>query len=64
VRCGALRWEVDDFSGAHKGLVIAEIEMPNEMAEFERPSWLGEEVTDDKRYYNASLAADGLPRRN
>jgi adenylate cyclase len=56
--CGA-RWEVDVFEGAHVGLMIAEIELPSESAFFERPAWLGEEVTGDPRYYNAHLAAQG-----
>lgn len=49
-------WEVDEFLGANAGLVIAEIELAREDATFERPPWLGEEVTDDERYYNAALA--------
>ena len=52
-------WEIDVFGGEHAGLVIAEIELPDEGAAFARPGWLGEEVTDDPRYYNAALA--GLP---
>jgi adenylate cyclase len=50
------RWEVDVFEGAHAGLVIAEIELPDAAALFRRPPWLGEEVTGDPRYYNAHLA--------
>ena len=57
-----LTWEVDVFAGAHQGLKIAEIELPDEGAKFDRPDWLGEEVTNDKRYYNASLALTGLPK--
>ncbi|MDR5726746.1 MAG: CYTH domain-containing protein [Terriglobia bacterium] len=53
---GTLVWEVDVFGGALQGLVIAEIELPHANASFERPSWLGTEVTDDRRYYNSSLA--------
>lgn len=49
-------WEIDVFEGAHAGLVLAEIELPGEDAEVERPDWLGEEVTGDPRYYNATLA--------
>ena len=49
-------WEIDVFEGEHEGLVIAEIELPHEGADFARPGWLGEEVTDDARYYNAALA--------
>ena len=58
---GALRWEIDVFSGDLAGLVIAEIELPSEDTTFARPAWLGEEVTGDRRYANASLATHGLP---
>ena len=53
---GPLMWEIDVFEGAHKGLVIAEIELPDAATPFARPDWLGREVTDDARYYNARLA--------
>ena len=49
-------FEVDEFHGENDGLVMAEIELGNPDEPFERPSWLGEEVTDDKRYYNGYLA--------
>lgn len=48
-------WEVDEFLGENAGLVVAEIELPSEDAAFERPDWIGEEVTSDKRYYNSNL---------
>jgi len=48
-------FEVDEFHGENEGLVIAEIELDDEAEDFVRPEWLGEEVTGDKRYYNASL---------
>lgn len=57
VQLGDDRWEIDVFEGAHAGLVIAEIELPDADAPFERPPWLSEEVTGDPRYYNAHLAA-------
>ena len=53
-----LTWEVDVFEGAHAGLVIAEVELPAADAPFARPDWLGREVTEDRRYYNASLALE------
>lgn len=56
---GALRWEIDVFAGDLHGLVVAEIELPSEAASFERPGWLGEEITGDSRYGNARLALDG-----
>jgi adenylate cyclase len=48
-------WEVDEFLGENAGLVVAEIELPSEDSVFERPAWVGQEVTGDKRYYNSSL---------
>lgn len=48
-------WEVDEFFGENKGLVIAEVELDSEDQEFPKPKWVGEEVTGDPRYYNANL---------
>jgi adenylate cyclase len=48
-------WEIDVFSRENTGLVVAEIELTHETQPFERPDWLGEEVTEDPRYYNVSL---------
>jgi adenylate cyclase len=50
------RWEVDEFMGDNAGLVLAELEIESEDAPFERPPWLGPEVTEDVRFYNFSLA--------
>jgi len=49
-------WEVDEFLGDNAGLVVAEIELDDEGEAFERPSWLGAEVTHDLRYFNTHLA--------
>lgn len=49
-------FEVDEFYGNNEGLVIAEIELESETAEFSKPDWLGQEVTGDIRYYNAQLS--------
>ena len=49
-------FEVDEFHGDNDGLVMAEIELGSPDEPFERPSWLGKEVTDDERYYNGYLA--------
>ncbi len=54
---GGLVWEVDVFAGENVGLVIAEVELPSTDHPVERPDWVGAEVTDDVRYYNASLAS-------
>ena len=48
-------WEVDEFAGLNQGLVLAEIELESEEQDFERPEWLGREVSGDFRYYNVSL---------
>ena len=49
------KWEVDVFHGRLDGLVLAELELGDEHEPFDRPDWLGEEVTDDPRYYNANM---------
>jgi len=53
---GEHTWEIDEFAEANAGLIVAEIELRDEADRFVRPSWLGEEVTADARYLNASLA--------
>lgn len=56
VNHGAHVWEIDVFAGSNAGLVVAEIELGHEDEAFERPAWLGAEVSDDPRYYNVCLA--------
>jgi adenylate cyclase len=48
-------WEVDEFFGENEGLVVAEIELESEDQPFEKPEWVGEEVTGDSRYFNSNL---------
>ena len=55
VKNGEFTFEVDEFYGDNEGLTVAEIELPDEQAEFNRPAWLGEEVTGDVRFYNSML---------
>lgn len=50
-----LIWEVDEFFGANEGLIVAEVELTSEDQAFEKPDWVGEEVSGDVRYYNSSL---------
>jgi len=50
-------WEVDEFFKENRGLIIAEVELESEDEAFVKPDWVGREVTADRRYYNASLAA-------
>jgi adenylate cyclase len=49
------RWEIDVFAGDNEGLVVAEVELADQDEAFERPSWLGDEVSHDPRYYNVRL---------
>jgi adenylate cyclase len=55
VQHGAHLWEVDEFAGANLGLIVAEVELSSADEAFQRPSWLGREVTDEERFYNAAL---------
>lgn len=56
VKVGEHIFEVDEFLGDNAGLIVAEIELKNENEAFEKPNWLGTEVTNDSRYYNAYLS--------
>lgn len=56
VYCNGRRWEVDEFMGKNLGLVVAEIELDAEDEAFDKPSWVGAEVTGDPRYFNSNLA--------
>jgi adenylate cyclase len=58
VPVGGHEFEVDEFQGANRGLVVAEVELEHAEEEFLRPRWLGDEVTDDARYYNFRLAGE------
>lgn len=55
IASGAHTWEVDEFLGANAGLVVAEIELGSEDETFEKPDWIGREVTGDTRYFNSQL---------
>jgi adenylate cyclase len=56
VKVGKHVFEVDEFLGANFGLFVAEVELSDENEDFERPDWIGQEVTNDKRYYNSHLS--------
>lgn len=56
VKVGNHLYEVDVFSGENEGLIMAEIELEAENEIFEKPYWLGQEVTNDERFYNAYLS--------
>ncbi|MCP5102855.1 MAG: CYTH domain-containing protein [bacterium] len=55
VEFGGLTWEIDEFFGDNDGLIVAEVELEDENQEFEKPGWIGEEVTSDPRYFNSNL---------
>jgi adenylate cyclase len=55
VKNGPFKFEVDEFYGENQGLTVAEIELSSEDDSFEKPEWLGEEVTGDVKYYNSML---------
>ncbi len=55
IKLNDLIWEVDEFIGENDGLVIAEVELENENQKIDIPSWIGEEVTGDIKYYNSML---------
>lgn len=55
VKVGAHLFEVDEFYGNNQGLVVAEVELASEDEVFEKPDWLGQEVTSENRYYNSML---------
>ena len=57
VEAGGLRWEIDEFGGVNRGLIVAEVELDDPNQDIDLPDWIGAEVTDDPRYYNANLIA-------
>jgi len=56
VKKGKNTFEVDEFFGENEGLVVAEIELENENEPFEKPNWLGKEVTGEINYYNSAIS--------
>ncbi|MDY3115436.1 MAG: CYTH domain-containing protein [Sutterella sp.] len=54
---GDLVWEIDEFFGVNEGLIVAEVELQSEDQAFDKPDWIGEEVSGDPRYYNSMLVA-------
>ena len=61
VRHRGYLYEVDVFGGGLSGLVLAELETPDDVADEMLPDWLGREVTGEQSFYNASLALGGIP---
>ncbi len=62
VQVGAYTFEVDEFYGDNQGLVVAEVELGSEEELYEKPDWLGTEVTGDIRYYNSNLIFEPFTR--
>jgi adenylate cyclase len=62
IKAGDWIIEVDEFHGDNLGLIMAEVELSTELDVFEKPDWLGEEVTGDKRYYNSCLSKNPFSR--
>lgn len=62
VTVGAHTYEVDEFHGDNEGLVVAELELASEDESFDKPDWLGTEVTGDTRYYNSMLMKEPFTR--
>ena len=62
IPAGKYVWEIDEFLGENEGLVVAEIELPDEAAAFDKPEWLGDEVTNDPRYFNSNLVRHPFSR--
>lgn len=57
VRHAGLKWEIDEFAGANRGLIMAEVELKDADQEIAKPEWIGDEVTGDARYYNLRLVS-------
>ncbi|MBC1236556.1 CYTH domain-containing protein [Nostoc sp. 2RC] len=55
IQSDGLIWEIDEFEGVNKGLILAEVELSDENQQIELPAWIGKEVSDDSRYYNSNL---------
>ncbi|MEH1883863.1 CYTH domain-containing protein [Nostoc sp.] len=55
IEFGGLIWEIDEFDGVNKGLILAEVELNDENQQIELPNWIGQEVSDDSRYFNSNL---------
>ena len=63
IKVGEHMYEVDEFFGSNEGLVLAEIELSSEDEVFEKPQWLGQEVTGKKEYYNSWLSKNPYKKK-
>lgn len=55
IKADNLVWEIDEFFGVNEGLIVAEVELQSEEQKFEKPEWIGEEISGDPRYFNSNL---------
>lgn len=55
IKQGEFIWEVDEFFGENQGLICAEVELESEAQRYDKPEWIGEEVTGDPKYFNSNL---------
>ncbi|WP_411331053.1 CYTH domain-containing protein [Desulfovibrio desulfuricans] len=62
IKQGEFIWEIDEFFGDNQGLIVAEIELTSEDQKFDKPSWIGAEVTGDPRYFNSNLIKNPFTR--
>lgn len=62
IKSGKHTFEVDEFYGENDGLIVAEVELSSEDEEFEKPDWLGEEITGDAKYFNSMLTKNPFSR--
>jgi adenylate cyclase len=62
IPAGNVTWEIDEFLGENVGLIVAEVELKGADQTFDKPVWLGEEVTSDPRYFNANLIKNPFTR--
>ena len=62
IKPGITTWEIDEFFGENTGLIVAEVELKSEEQTFDKPVWVGDEVTNDPRYFNANLVKNPFTR--
>jgi CYTH domain-containing protein len=62
VPVGGFTWEIDEFLGDNAGLIVAEVELKSEDQAFDKPAWVGDEVSNDPRYFNANLVKNPFTR--
>lgn len=64
IKVDGLTWEIDEFLGDNLGLIVAEVELTAEDQKFEKPAWIGQEVTGDPKYFNSNLTKNPYTKWN